>query len=606
MILYINHMKNQTNNKFNNFFDNFPAEEIINILVDIDNKIKSLHTFSSKDFMYFNKLLKQYYSHIKDISTANNIISVFISKNLPTIKEEVNTKNQQQINLLNNINKNQEKIIGLLMHIYSSFDMLVVPGNNFKQNLITLKYIMTNLKLHLNYVNLIDNEKLKKNIAVIKNIVETIYTQIDKIKTDTNDILKDILFLKDEICINKQRKNLQLKDELTNITYKLNKLILDDFVNKNFVNDMNSSTQKCFAYMGEVITNIQYHDIIRQKMEHVQSSQSFLKKELSIIAKDKYANNNDRLNLIIKIPDITDIQVAQLLYTNKDYQISIEKITNQLIEVSNEMKFLNSIYLGINENTINFKEELITKIETLQTDLTSYYNKLTTCYDTAYVKSIELKEKYYNLKKEYNTLFSSEKELRKEVKNFELLLKENSGKIFEKELLNRLKYLFYNIQTNSNSIKTRLNSITNDINTLTHTSDKFKTEKIININHNALKTLLDKIDEIKNKSQEYSKLSRTISSDITQSLKRIEYYTYFKETVEDIEQLLNKINSLINYDALREILVENKEYLEKIETFYTMKSEREIHNKVLGLDNNNSEEKDSHYDNLNDNDIELF
>ncbi len=606
MILYINHMKNQTNNKFNNFFDNFPAEEIINILVDIDNKIKSLHTFSSKDFMYFNKLLKQYYSHIKDISTANNIISVFISKNLPTIKEEVNTKNQQQINLLNNINKNQEKIIGLLMHIYSSFDMLVVPGNNFKQNLITLKYIMTNLKLHLNYVNLIDNGKLKKNIAVIKNIVETIYTQIDKIKTDTNDILKDILFLKDEVCINKQRKNLQLKDELTNITYKLNKLILDDFVNENFVNDMNSSTQKCFAYMGEVITNIQYHDIIRQKMEHVQSSQSFLKKELSIIAKDKYANNNDRLNLIIKIPDITDIQVAQLLYTNKDYQISIEKITNQLIEVSNEMKFLNSIYLGINENTINFKEELITKIETLQTDLTSYYNKLTTCYDTAYVKSIELKEKYYNLKKEYNTLFSSEKELRKEVKNFELLLKENSGKIFEKELLNRLKYLFYNIQTNSNSIKTRLNSITNDINTLTHTSDKFKTEKIININHNALKTLLDKIDEIKNKSQEYSKLSRTISSDITQSLKRIEYYTYFKETVEDIEQLLNKINSLINYDALREILVENKEYLEKIETFYTMKSEREIHNKVLGLDNNNSEEKDSHYDNLNDNDIELF
>jgi len=606
MILYINHMKNQTNNKFNNFFDNFPAEEIINILVDIDNKIKSLHTFSSKDFMYFNKLLKQYYSHIKDISTANNIISVFISKNLPTIKEEVNTKNQQQINLLNNINKNQEKIIGLLMHIYSSFDMLVVPGNNFKQNLITLKYIMTNLKLHLNYVNLIDNGKLKKNIAVIKNIVETIYTQIDKIKTDTNDILKDILFLKDEVCINKQRKNLQLKDELTNITYKLNKLILDDFVNENFVNDMNSSTQKCFAYMGEVITNIQYHDIIRQKMEHVQSSQSFLKKELSIIAKDKYANNNDRLNLIIKIPDITDIQVAQLLYTNKDYQISIEKITNQLIEVSNEMKFLNSIYLGINENTINFKEELITKIETLQTDLTSYYNKLTTCYDTASVKSIELKEKYYNLKKEYNTLFSSEKELRKEVKNFELLLKENSGKIFEKELLNRLKYLFYNIQTNSNSIKTRLNSITNDINTLTHTSDKFKTEKIININHNALKTLLDKIDEIKNKSQEYSKLSRTISSDITQSLKRIEYYTYFKETVEDIEQLLNKINSLINYDALREILVENKEYLEKIETFYTMKSEREIHNKVLGLDNNNSEEKNSHYDNLNDNDIELF
>jgi hypothetical protein len=601
-------MKKQADNKFNNFFDSFPAEEIINILVDIDNKIKSLHTFSSKDFMYFNKLLKQYYSYIKDISVANNIISVFISKNLHSIKEEVNIKNQRQINVLNNINKNQEKIIGLLMHIYSSFDMLVVPENNFKQNLITLKYILTNLKLHLNYVNLIDNEKLKKSIAVIENTVSEIYTQIEKIKTGADNILKDILFLKNEVCSNKQRENVQLKDELTNTTYKLNKLILNNFINENFVNDMNNSTQKCFTYMGEVITNIQYHDIIRQKMEHVQSSQNFLKKELSFIAEDKSADNNDRLNLIIKIPEITDIQVAQLLYTNKDYQVSIEKITNQLIEVGNEMKFLNSIYIGINDNTINFKEELVNKIEDLQTDLSKYYSKLTLCYNIASDKSIELNKKYTDLKKEYNTLFLSEKKLRKEVENFESLLKENSGKIFEKELLRRLKDLFFNIQTNSNSIKTHLNSITHDINTLENTIEKFKPEENINLKHDTLKILIDKIEEIKNKSQEYSKLSKTIFSDITQSLKRIEYYTYFKKTVEDIEHLLNKINSMINYDALREILVENKEYLEKIETFYTMKSEREIHNKVLGLENGNDidEREKSHYDNLDNNDIELF
>ena len=46
----------------------------------------------------------------------------------------------------------------------------------------------------------------------------------------------------------------------------------------------------------EVITNIQFHDIIRQKMEHIQTSQSDLIKELNTINQTS-ENNENQLSL---------------------------------------------------------------------------------------------------------------------------------------------------------------------------------------------------------------------------------------------------------------------------------------------------------------------
>ena len=592
----------------NDFLANFPRHEIIKTLKGIDSKISSLHTISSKDFLYFNKLLKQYYSNIKEISSANNAISVYFNSDLPTLKNNLKDKNSIQIQLLNEADVSLHKISKFLTKTYSSFDMLVVPFNNFKQNIITLKYILANLQLHLNYINLSNKDDVQKSITIIESNIERTLDQIEKINTNTELVSNQILKLKNNIYLSKNTDNTVLKDELKKVANSFKKIAFDDFLPENFVIELNNHTQKCFSYMGEVITNIQYHDIIRQKMEHIQTSQNELIKEISDID-DSDKTSNSQLDLVFKIPEITDIQVAQLLYTNKDYQTSIEKIINQLLEVGNEMKAMRSVYNSINRNTGKFEDGFVNQVVVAQDAFTEYFKSLIINWKESTNEVNMLNNEYGKLKKECNTIFQNEKSLRKEVRNFEKLLKVN-GRNFGSELTRRINTLFSDLQVNSNSYKTHLNSITQNLNSLITIIATFKPkDQNFYIDDKSTINLSEKSNTIKSNTSDYAQLSNNISDEITHSLKNIKYYTFFKNTVEEIVSLLNDINQIVNYDSLKNVLGNNTEYLDKIKDLYTMKSEHDVHSKLIGSEKNIDElidEKDDSAYDIDDNDIELF
>ncbi|MDA3892019.1 MAG: hypothetical protein PF517_10195 [Salinivirgaceae bacterium] len=601
-------MTHNNSNIINEFLDNFPREKIVATLSSIDDKIGSLHTISSKDFLYFNKLLKQYYSNIKEISSANNAIAVFFNTDLPTIHQEIKEKNASQIQLLNDTDSNILKIQHYLTCIYSSFDLLVVPVNNFKQNLTTLKYILANLKLHLNYIDLKNAEELQKSISKIENGVEDIHNQLNNINLQSDSVLEQIIDLKNNSCLNENLNNTELKEELKKILNNYKRMSFGEYLPENLSNSLNNHTQKSFAYLGEVITNIQYHDIIRQKMEHIQSSQNELIKEINDIDLNK-PSQDDQLNIIVKIPEITDIQVAQLLYTNKDYQTSIEKITNQLIEVGHEMKSMDKLYNSIHKNSQSFEDTFVNQIVVAQDVFEKHYQLLGTNWEESDTKIKNLDTDYNTLKINFNKLFQSEKTLRAEVRQFEKLIDAND-KSFGIELMRRLSHLFSDIQINSNSLKTHLNNITQNLDFLLNIIKCFKPD-IQNhyIENSSIEDLTEKSQEIKQKTKEYAKLSTHISDEITQSIKKIEYYTYFKETVEGIVSLLNTINQIVNYDSLKHILGDNKEYLNRIKDLYTMKSERDVHARLFDVGQNSedksSKDNESSYD-MDDGDIELF
>lgn len=587
----------------NVFFKNFPKEEVVEVLSEINTKINSLHSVSSKDFLYFNELLKQHYSNIKEISNANNTISIFFNKKLPAIKGEIKEKNTIQLRLLEDSDANEMKIVELLMQINSFIQQLSVPANNFKQNLTTLKYILANLKLHLNYIEIINSKELLNSISIIENSIENIYAKIEVVTDKTNEVSESIGAIK-ALVLNTKADNTRLRKELK---IELEKISSEDYLNKDYVIDLNNRTQKCFTYMGEVITNIQYHDIIRQKMEHVQNAQNEIISKISE-TKQESVDSDNLLSLIIKIPEIINIQAAQLLYTNKDYQTSIERITNQLIDVSNETLELTSIYNSIYKNTFKFEDNFISQVDVTQTEFKLFFDNLIKNRKITNASNSKLRKEYNNLKSEYNSLFQNEKTLRKEVKIFESLIKMN-GKDFGKELMQILKNLFSNLQINSNSLKTHLNTTTHSIDLLINVaSDIDIKNKNYYIRKESVENITEESTKIRQETKGYSVLSKNISEDITAALKKIEYYTYFKITIEEIVESLNKINEIVNYESLKNSLGDNKEFLKKIEMEYTMKSERDIHNRLvnndIGIDDLFNEDNTS-YD-IDDNDIELF
>ncbi len=600
-------MNQPENSKLVEFLKEFPRKEIIDTLNTIDQKIGSLHTISSKDFLFFNKLLKEYYKKIKEIADNNNFISDFFNRDLIKIAQNLKEKNQNQRSNIDEIGQNSTKIGEILTQTYASLDLIIVPFNNYKQNLITLKYLLANLKLHFTYINLSNKAELQNSVQAIDQSIDNIQSKFDNVTTGTDSLTTEILGLKDTICIAKTTSKKDAVEQLKNVSNEIRKLSFDEYWTENFISDLNRRTQNCFANMGEIITNIQYHDIIRQKMEHIQTSQKELIIGLSNIKFDEFPNEylENQVNFIAKIPEITDIQVAQLLYTNKDYQTSIEKITSKLIEVGHEMKELNTLYSSIVLNSNQFEETFIDEVKRAQELYALFLTKTADEWKNSLNKFYVLSNLYKNLKVNFNEVFISEKLLRSEIKTFEKLLKTH-GKNFGVDLMRRLILLISELQMNSNSLKTNLNNITKQFNTLNDLLSSFIPNNINNVSSDdSLKKLTAGLAKIIELSEQYGTLSVSISTEITSSFKSIEYYTYFKKTVEEIVAFLNDINKKVNYDNLKSFIGDNKEILQQLEKLYTMKSERDIHNQIIASEGKTDafEEQNNQY---LDDDIELF
>lgn len=605
-------MAQNSDASLNKFLLNFPKQEIIETLNEIDTKISSLHTISSKDFLFFNKILKDYYKQIKEIAEGNNTIVNYFSKDLPGITQKLSQKNQSQKAIIEEANQNINKLSEKLSQSHSAFDLLIVPTNNFKQNLITLKYILANIKLHLVYIDLKNKKELQEKVESLEVNIETINQKVEETATETETVFNEIVQIKKAAQKLKGKSSTQALENLKNVAQELGSLTIKDFWPDSIVTDLNKHTQACFANMGEVITNIQYHDIIRQKMEHIQSSQKELIQGLNKIEEtgksETETETENKIDFIVKIPEITDIQVAQLLYTNKDYQTSIEKITNMLIEVGNETKQLNKVYTIIENNTVSFEDSFLQKLLNCQESFIEHTSEIDNQFIDTNEQIEKLKNRYQKLKENYHAIFSLEKNLRTDIRGFEKLIKAN-GPSFGQELMRKFLSLLSDLQLNSNSLKNNLNNITKqfgDIHHLGSLQDK-NAETNSEIKLETVNELKEKTEIIKDIALKYAELSNNISVEIAQSLKKIEYYTFFKKNVEEIVTLLNKINKKVNYDALKSLVGENEDILKKIEKLYTMKSEREVHSKYLKANGDitelfNSDDEEE----IDDNDIELF
>ena len=599
-------MNDSAQKKINEFLQKVPKSEIIDILNSIDNKISSLHNTSSKDFLLFNNLLKENYSKIKEITEANNRIGTFFRKDLVSFIDSSKNSNSLQSKYLNNNNQNITFIINKLSLLYSSFDLIVVPFNNYKQNLITLKYILANINLHLTY-DMLNKDEQKSNVERINNAILNVAKNNDQASQKSKVLVRKLLSLKKNACILISKNNTEVSENIKKLEVELNKLDKEEYWPDKIIHRMKKHTQNCFANMDEIVTNIQYHDIIRQKMEHIQTSQKELVSDLSGL------NNNsneieDQLKVVVSIPEITEIQVAQLLYTNKDYQISIEKITNRLIEVGRELKDLNSYYINLSARSEDFHNLFLKDLQTTQRSFSEYDSNLKNNWDQTSVGINEIVEQYTNLKSIFNKTFSEEKTISTEIRAFEKLIKANN-KNLSSELITRLIGLISNLKLNSNSLKNSLNNITTQINSLNSLSNSISNEKgQIEIPDTLIKDMSNEVKNITDTSISYSKTSLTIANDITEALNGIEYYKYFENTVEEIVTKLNVINKKINYRKLKQDINEDSNVFKRIEKLYTMKSERDIHNKLIksNLSANEILFTDEDSENIADGDIELF
>lgn len=565
-------------------------EKVLDTFFQIDKKILELHKCSSDDFLSLNKTLKK--NHQKAMFITKNVSEAFdktgIDGNLKTLFElklSLSELTQDILGFEQELNTNLE----ILERVQSNFSLMFVPINNFRQNLTSLKLLLSNIKLTNNLY-----DRSLKNFS--ENESQQILGVINKVK-DSCPVFEENIFVIQKHLKTLYQDLLDIKDLIfSQILQKLEILNSD----LNVIEKHNTESQKekdsidrlvhnCKSSVGSIITNLQYHDIIRQKMEHIQQTHKLIIGELNGSGNEPDSTAGASSNpFFLQIPQIIEIQTAQLLHTNKDYQNAIEHISKKMIEIGRDMTTMTRTFKGL--SVFEYKGKSVSK-EGLENLFSSLVNEKQICVekfrvmaeDVALIQRIvnNLFDKFKDLeliensieqtiidKISFGNLLVSEE--RETASQAQQVLKLYADNHFEK---NKIRTLFLNTSSHLKAfVKSNSEYVYNK-----KGMDKINTNlESASVN---ISRIIESIDFIEGVQLDVVKMSREVDIETSDVVNNVKYYDFFEKTIEELIESFESINSLLKdhgHDYSDQ--GDRKRGLEQIEKYYTMKSERIIHN----------------------------
>lgn len=567
--------------------NNYSIKEITGIFSEIDDKILSLHSCSSEDFMTLNAYFKKYYADSKTISNnAANLFNIITNEqNRKDFILNLKTFRSQLQNLLDEYELFIDKTINSFEDMIQEMDKMFVTANNLKQDIMTLKLLVANLKLDIIISTNSNSKRVNKTNDFSDLIVQTksFFVEFYSHSNSFKDKIKDIV---NQLIQQKNRTVKQINEIITEINYSTN--LLDDKYNEalQLVPKLSEITQNTSISIDKIITNLQYQDIIQQKITHIQQThKDILKKIENINEPDSpEAESLKNYEWIIQIRDIASLQAAQLIHANKQYQKAIEIISDKFLEVGDEMTKISVLcnqLIGNSGNTNNsYFETIREKLETAE-----YFSEV-------FEKSINfVKTKTESNKKHLNEvignydelsdfLYTIEKSITRsldhqtsvEVGEFESTTNQIRNILSEIKTINNLyhgqfeiiKQICFNTESSENKLS-GLDKIASELNHF-----------VINCNE-LIKNLFDNNENIFKIIAENQTLSNIISADIKISLKQIKYYDLFDKVIEEIILKLNEING--KFQAIEG--EDNSNNLDYLKSRYTMESEHIIHETIV-------------------------
>jgi hypothetical protein len=241
------------------------VEEAINSFKLIDEKIVDLLKSSSDDFLSLNDHFKNYHKESKNIAqNAANIIQTItdpqINKSFASLKKIAEKFNSISLTFTSRV----EILDVELKKAINKIESIKIKHLNFKQNLVSIKVLLANS------CNKELSDSIQPMLHQIDIEVEEIKSLLISADTWTDRFIEkateSYLFLTN---IKKENYDhlLRLNDNVEVSFSLFNKKYQEASL---FFNSLKEQTDKNSANIASIITNLQYHDIIRQKIEHIQ------------------------------------------------------------------------------------------------------------------------------------------------------------------------------------------------------------------------------------------------------------------------------------------------------------------------------------------------
>lgn len=575
------------NTQLNTLLNAYSIQEITSLFALIDEKILALHNCSSEDFLSLNAYFKRYYKDSKVISqNASDILNIItnqekkdeIFNGLSRFHQQLSDHLQNFENLSNILTSGFEKIVQEIEHMF-------VPSNNLKQDLMTLKLLVANLKINITVsavpLGRMHNKANDFNeiITQTKSFFTEFYNNFNLLKTQlkqNNSFISDLR--------EKNSENIgEILLELHNGSNLFNQKHQEA---QRLLPKLQESTESTASNIGKIITNLQYHDIIRQKIEHIQQTHKEILKELNAVSNDDADEINRQIQVkcFIQIRDIAGLQAAQLIHANKEYQKAIEIISEKFLQVGNEMtaisdmchKFITS---GNNTSQSHFKD-ITDKVERTSYIIGVYgksLNQLKDRYNKSKDRFDEILNNYFELSDFITTL---EKSILKAINAQTDPEDENSTITQIKQILEELRSILAQHQILFEKVKVQFAEADNAVVTYFENGTVEKNlDEFYQLSEKIISFLKDSNEKVYKTIGDNQILSRQVSNDIKSSLEQIKYYEFFDKTIDEIISQLNEINiKLQNVESADE---EHKRInLEHLKAKYTMQSEHIIHESI--------------------------
>ena len=578
----------------------YSVEEIVSLFEDVDQKIQDLHQCSADDFLGLNAKFKNFYKESKSVSSdATTLLALFSHEQNEQLKEEL-TAGRTELQLsLDSMKEQQYETLRLVHDLGDAMSAYIFPLRHINNEFGILNMELIALEVSFRTALLQNNFDTKSFQQMIRDWEEFVY-DITETKKLSQSFLEECEYSLHHIELIGGR-GLRSLVTLTELTEQ--GLILFDAKQKESNQNLPAIRAKSDSVaksIADVITSLQYQDIIRQKMEHIQQAHVKLLDDLQQIDLDK--SPNAWTQVLVQVRDISALQAAQLLATNKEYQAAIEAIALHFRTIAKEMTSVASICRStMNDNDDREQRSTITDLVDRFKRADALLARVLEVFPECSREVLLIRDGASMLQKRIGGHVETFFRLSTQVEVMLSPYRKTLGRHFEHYML-QIDEMLSTMRRNMESVSVQNAILIKSIEGLGRYAKKLAESELLwdyvqlNVkrSHSLSERLFNTEQESNALLRKIETTCRSISDETQAALAAVRYYDFFENVIAEIVRGLSSMSSRI----CAEVDVAEHGDMSAVRNLYTMESERKIHDQFTGT---NEEEAPA-----DDDDLELF
>ena len=578
----------------------YSVEEIVSLFEDVDQKIQDLHQCSADDFLGLNAKFKNFYKESKSVSSdATTLLALFSHEQNEQLKEEL-TAGRTELQLsLDSMKEQQYETLRLVHDLGDAMSAYLFPLRHINNEFGILNMELIALEVSFRTALLQNNFDTIGFQQMIRDWEEFVY-DITETKKLSQSFLEECEYSLHHIELIGGR-GLRSLVTLTELTEQ--GLILFDAKQKESNQNLPAIRAKSDSVaksIADVITSLQYQDIIRQKMEHIQQAHVKLLDDLQQIDLDK--SPNAWTQVLVQVRDISALQAAQLLATNKEYQAAIEAIALHFRTIAKEMTSVASICRStMNDNDDREQRSTITDLVDRFKRADALLARVLEVFPECSREVLLIRDGASMLQKRIGGHVETFFRLSTQVEVMLSPYRKTLGRHFEHYML-QVDEMLSTMRRNMESVSVQNAILIKSIEGLGRYAKKLAESELLwdyvqlNVkrSHSLSERLLNTEQESNALLRKIETTCRSISDETQAALAAVRYYDFFENVIAEIVRGLSSMSSRI----CAEVDVAEHGDMSAVRNLYTMESERKIHDQFTGT---NEEEAPA-----DDDDLELF